>query len=460
MWAEASPEDNKKGEKIMDYKGLSEELVKECLKKGADAAEVYIESGRNLNLQVRNGDIETIKESAYAGVGFRVLVKNRIAFSSCNDFSEKSLHRAIQSAVRFASNTTADKNNVLPQQKGMSEVKGLYDPQIKQVSMEEKIELAKEVEKLAMRDSRITKSAGSGYREGEENVFLANSQGLSKTYRASHCSFGVSVVAEKGDQKSSGSEYCSRRFYKDLESPKKIAQKAAEDAYRMLDPQMVKTQKVPVIFDPDVAYAILGGILEAINGERVLQGASFLQDKMDKKIASNLVTIIDDGLMTKGLASQPFDGEGVPTQKRTIVEHGVLRGFMYNTIVAKRAGVESTGNASRGGFRSIPGIGPHNFYLAAGKNTPEEIIKSTPKGLLLKGVTGYGINPVNGHFSGGASGFWVEKGKITFPVKGLTIAGTAHDMLTNIDLVGNDLDLNRSLTSPTFRLKSLQIGGK
>ncbi|MBS3819663.1 TldD/PmbA family protein [bacterium] len=444
----------------MDYKTLSQQLVKKCLDKGADAAEVYIQSGRHLSIDVRNGDIETVEESSSGGAGFRVFKKGRMAFSSCNDFSDKSLENAVKSAVQFARNTTSDKHNVLPQQKGKSEVEKIYDPGIQKVPMEKKIELAKKVEKLAMKDSRITKSAGSGYGEGEAEVFLANSHGLSKSYKSSSCSFGVSVVAEKGDQKSSGSEYCSRRFYEDLKDPQGIAEKAAQNAYGMLDPQMVKTQKAAVIFDPDVARAILGGILGAVNGERVLQGASFLQDKMGKKIASDLVTLIDDGLRPRGMASQPFDGEGVPTLKRTIMEKGVLKGFMYNTIVAHRAGVESTGNASRGGFRGVPGIGPHNFYMDTGEYTPEEIIEATPSGLLLKGVTGYGINPVNGHFSGGASGFWIENGKIAFPVKGLTIAGTAHQMLHAIDMVGNDLDLNRSFTSPTFRIKSMQIGGE
>jgi PmbA protein len=274
------------------------------------------------------------------------------------------------------------------------------------------------------------------------------------------CSFGVSVVAEKGDQKSTGGESCSRRFFADLKSPEEIAEKAAKDAYEMLDPQMVKTQKASVIFDPDAARSILGGILGAINGERVLQKASFLADKMNRKIASELVTIIDDGTKSKGLGSRPFDGEGVPVQKRIIIDKGTLTGFLYNTIVAKRAGVKSTGNASRGGFTDLPGISAHNFYMAAGRYSPNEILKTTKNGLLLKGVTGYGINPVNGNFSGGASGFWVKNGKITFPVKGLTIAGTALEMLNNIDMVGNDLDLNRSFTAPTFRIRLLQIGGK
>jgi PmbA protein len=276
-----------------------------------------------------------------------------------------------------------------------------------------------------------------------------------KDYRSSSCGFSASVVAEKGEQKSQGGESCSRRFYSDLKPPEEIASKAAKDAYEMLDPQMVETQKAIVIFDPDVARSFLGGILGAINGERVLQGASFLADKIDQKISSGLVTIVDDGLIPKGMASRPFDGEGVPTQKRIIVEKGILKGFMYNTAVARRAGTKSTGNATRGG-----GISAHNFYMLAGPHTQEEIIKATKNGLFLKGVTGYGINPVNGNFSGGASGFWIENGRISFPVRGLTIASTANEMLNGIDMVADDLDLNRSMTAPTVRIKEMQIGGK
>jgi len=444
----------------MDYKSLAERLVKKCLNKGADAAEVYIESGRELSLEVRNGDIETAQETSAHGAGFRVFVKGKMAFSHCNDFSDAALDNAIRSAITFAKTTTPDENNVLPEEKEISAVADIYDPKISQVPMEQKIAMAKEIEKLAMKDARITKSAGSGFYENEGEIILANSYGLVKSYNASSCTWGVSVVAEKGDQKSSGGEYCSRRFFDDLKPADEIARKAAKDAYEMLDPRMVKTQKATVIFDPDVAFAILGGILAAIDGERVLQGASFLAKMMNQKIACELLTLIDDGIKPRGLGSKPFDGEGVPTQKQIIVDRGVLKGFLYNTIVAKRAGVKSTGNAARGGFTSLPGIGAHNFYMAAGEIPPEEIIKTTKTGLLLKSVTGYGINPVNGNFSGGAEGFWIENGKIAFPVKGLTIAATAEEMLNGIDMVGNDLDLNRNFTSPTFRIKEMQIGGE
>ena len=444
----------------MDIKGLSEQLVKTCLKKGADAAEVYIETGRNLSLDVRKGDIETVQEASAAGAGIRVFVKGKMAFASSNDLGGKALDDAVGRAIEFARITTPDENNVLPDDKGETTVAGLYDPRIAQVSMDEKIELAKRLEKLSLADPRITKSDGASYREGEGETAIANSNGLLKSYRSSACGLSVSVVAEKGEQRSSGGDSCSRRFYGDLKPAEEVAAKAAKNALDALDPRPVKTQRAAVVFHAEVASMLLGGILGAVDGERVLQGASFLAGKMGQKIGSELLTVIDDGTREKGMASAPFDGEGVPTQKRIIVDKGVLAGYMYNAGVAKRAGVKSTGNASRGGFGSLPGIGPHNFFMAAGTAKLEDIIKATKTGLLVKEVTGYGINPVNGNFSGGASGLWIEDGKIAFPVKGLTIAGTAEEIFKGLDMVADDLDLNDSMAAPSFRIKVLQIGGE
>lgn len=444
----------------MNLQDLAQQAIKKSLKKGAEAAEIYLENGRNLIIEVRNDEVERIQEAGSYGAGLRLIIKGRMAFASTNDLREKAIEEAINRAIEFARITTADPANVLPDDPKVSQVEGLYDPEISRISMDEKIALLQRLEKLAMKDPRITKSDGATYREGEGEIILANSNGLLKSFRGSVCGFGVRVVAEKGEQKSSGSDSCQRRFFSDLPPVEEVAAKAAREAYERLDPRPVKTQRAAVIFDREVAFALLGGLLAAINGERVLQGASFLGKKIGHKISSDLLTLIDDGIRAKGLGSKPFDGEGVATQKRIIVDKGILQGFMYNTIVARRAGVKSTGNAAREGFSSLPGIGPHNFYVAAGQAKPEDIIKATKTGLLVKEVTGYGINPVNGHFSGGASGFWIENGQITFPVKGLTIAGSAEEILFGIDMVAMDLDLNRTIAAPTFRVKALQIGGE
>src|SRR4030042_2955957 len=185
----------------MDYKALAEESVKKCLKKGADAAEVYIETSRNLSLEVRKGEVETVQEAAGFGAGIRVFVMGRMAFASSNDLGEKALEDAIGRAIEFAKITTPDPNNVLPEDRGMTEVAGLYDPRIAQVPMEQKIELAKTVEKLAMKDPRITKRDGGGYREDEGEIIVANSNGLLKSYRDGGCALGGSVGGEKGGRR-------------------------------------------------------------------------------------------------------------------------------------------------------------------------------------------------------------------------------------------------------------------
>jgi PmbA protein len=444
----------------MNYIELTEKLVKKSISLGANAAEVFLETNRNLSVQVLKAEIETIEEASSQGVGFRVFVDGKMGFSHCNDFSDRSLEDTISKAIAFAKLSSPDENNVLPDNKEITNVEGLFDPGISSVSMDRKIKMALDLEKLAMSDSRITKSSGAGFGESESEIFIANSNGLLKSYKSSGCSLGVSVVAEKGDQKNTGGESCSRVFFADLIPLEEIAAVASKKAWELLDPVMVGTQKASVIFDPDVARALIGGIIAAINGERVLQGASFLKDYLGKQFASSLLTIIDDGTRPKSLASSPFDGEGVPTIKNTLVQNGVLKSFIYNTKAAKRAGVKSTGNASRGGFSSLPGIGTHNVYLEAGKYSRNEIIAGTKKGLLLKEVTGYGIDSVSGNFSGGATGFWVVNGEIVHPVKGLTIAGKAFDILNAIDMMGNDLDMNRSFSAPTFRVAEIQIGGK
>ncbi len=443
----------------MDYQYLADTLIGRGRRMGAREVEVYIQNSRNLTLRVRNEDIETIAESASGGVGFRVLVDGGMGFSHCNDFSDRSLNDTLERAIAFARLTTPDEHNSLPDDMPHKEVEGLFDPEIARIPMDKKIEMALELEAQAMKDARITHSSGASFGDGETEIIIANSNGMLKTYRSSSCYVGVSVVSEKGDQRHTGWESCSRRFFEDMEPLEKIGAEAAKKAYEMMDPKMVSTQRAAVIFDPSVARSIVGGIIAAINGERVLQGASFLKDSIDEAFASELLTIIDDGLRRRGMGSKPFDGEGVPAETRVLVEGGVLRSFIYNTHSARRAGVESTGNASRGGFTSLPGIGTHNLYLKAGPHTPEEILANTQRGLLLKGVTGYGINPVNGNYSGGASGFWVENGQISHPVQGLTIAGSASDILRNIDMMADDLDMARSFTAPTFRVSEMQIGG-
>ncbi len=270
----------------MNNTELTEKLVNKCISLGADAAEVYLETNRNLSVQVLNSEIETIEEASSQGVGFRVFVSGRMGFSHCNDFSDKSLEDTISKAIGFARLSTPDENNVLPEDKGMTEVADLYDAGIKSGVMDKKITMAIDLEKLAMKTPGITKSSGAGYGERESEVFIGNSNGILKNYRSSSCSLGVSVVAEKGEQKNTGGEYCSRVFFSDLLPLEEIASAASGKALELLDPVMINTQKAAVIFDADVARSLFGGIITSLDGERVIQGASFLKDYLNKQFAS------------------------------------------------------------------------------------------------------------------------------------------------------------------------------
>jgi PmbA protein len=444
----------------MNYTDLVLKLVKKCLSMGADAAEVYLETGRNLTIEVLNSEIETIQESSSQGIGFRVLTKGKMGFSHCNDFSDRSLVDTISRAIAFASLSTADPSNVLTSDKGFTAIEDMYDPSFAGIPMDNKIGMALQLEKLAMAVPGITKSSGAGYGEGEGEIFIANSNGILKSFRASGCSLSVSVVAEKGDQKNTGGDYSAKVFFSDLAKPETLAASAARKALELLDPVMISTRKAAVIFDPDTARSLFGGVLGAVDGERVLQGASFLKDQLNKQFASKLISITDDGTRNRSRGSSPFDGEGVPTRRIEIAGEGILRSFIYNVKTAKRAGTQSTGSASRGGFSSLPGVGTHHICIGPGRNTQEEIISATKSGLLLREVTGYGVDPVTGNFSGGASGLWIENGELVHPVKGVTIAGKAPDLLNAIDMTGNDIDYDRNFASPSIRVAEIQIGGR
>ena len=249
-----------------------------------------------------------------------------------------------------------------------------------------------------------------------------------------------------------------RAVYQAAGKSREIGKIAAQRALRRLGARKAKTTKVPIIFDPLVARALLESIADAVNGDSIYRGALFLAGKLGEKIAGDNVTIVDDGTMRGGFGTSPFDGEGIPTRRTVIIEKGQLRSYLLNTYTAKKLKLASTGNASRG-LAGTPGIGVGNFFLEPGKRDPKQMIADIPDGLYVTEFLGFGVNLVTGDFSRGASGLWISKGEFAYPVEEITVAGNLKDMLFNVSEIGNDLEFRGSVACPTLRIDGLTVAG-
>jgi len=253
--------------------------------------------------------------------------------------------------------------------------------------------------------------------------------------------------------------YSVARTLAKLESPEEVGRIAAERTLRRLGARKIKTQKVPIVFDRQTAGALLDHIFDAVNGDAIYRHASFLAGKLGAKPFGGNLTVIDDGTIAGGFGTRPFDGEGVPTRRTTVIENGELKSYLLNTYTAKKLGLATTGNAARG-LAGTPGIGNGNFYLQPGEKSQEEIIKGVKQGLLVTEFLGFGVNLVTGDFSRGASGMWIENGEPAYPVEEITVAGNLGEMFSNLAEIGNDLIWRGSVACPTLRIEGMTIAGE
>ena len=257
--------------------------------------------------------------------------------------------------------------------------------------------------------------------------------------------------------------WSSARRLRDLESPEAVGKEAARRTLRRLGARKVATQRVPIVFAPEVARSLLGSVFEAASGDAIWRSASFLAGRLGEQIAATSLNLVDDNTMllpsgAGGFGSSPFDGEGLPSRRTVVVEAGVLRTYLMNTYSARKLGLRSTHNASRG-LAGTPGIGCGNLYLEPGTLTPEEILAAIPAGLYVTGLMGFGVNVVTGDYSRGATGLWIENGALTHAVEEVTIAGNLAEMLKNVTAIGNDLEFRGAVASPTLRIDGMTIAG-
>jgi PmbA protein len=447
-----------------DLKALAQDIVQRAVSSGATAAECVIREGDEFSTLVRLGQVETLKESGSKSIGVRVFNGKRAASTHSSDFRPSGLDRMLKSALELSKITSEDPFAGIPEPSQLGSISGdldLFSSDVYSLPGEERIAYARRAEKAALdSDPRIKNSEGGSFDAATGHKILANSHGFVGEFQRSYCSVAAIPIAqdEKGGMQRDYWFSVARSLNR-LESPEHVGTVAAQRTLRRLGARKVKTQQVPIIFDPLVANSILGHIFEGVNGDSVYRGASFLAGKLGEKIAAQQVTVIDDGTIVGGFGTSPFDGEGVPTRRTVVIENGVLTSYVLNTYTAKKLGLQTTGNASRG-LAGTPGIGPGNYFLQPGPRTPQQLIADVKEGLYVTEFLGMGVNLVTGDYSRGASGIWISGGELTYPVEEITVAGNLKDMFLNISEIGSDLEFRGSVASPTIRIDGLTVGGE
>ncbi len=447
-----------------DLKEVAQDIVRRAMAGGATAAECVVREGDEFSTLVRLGQVETLKESGSKAIGVRVFYGKRAASTYSSDFSREGLDRMLNSALELAKITSEDPFSGIPDASQLGSISGdldLYSADVYSLPGEERISYARRSEKAALDfDSRIKNSDGGSFDAATGHKILANSHEFLGEYRRSYCSIAAVPIAQaENGAMQRDYWYSVARSLSRLESPEHVGKVAAERTIRRLGARKVKTAQVPVVFDPLVATSILDHIFEGVNGDSVYRGASFLAGKLGQKIAGDRVTVIDDGTMVGGFGTSPFDGEGIPTRRTIVIENGVLKSYLLNTYTAKKLGLQTTGNASRG-LAGTPGIGPGNYFLQPGTKTPQQIISEIKEGLYVTEFLGHGANLVTGDYSRGASGMWISGGELAYPVEEITVAGNLKEMFFNIADIGNDLEFRGAMACPTIRIEGLTVGGE
>jgi PmbA protein len=447
-----------------DLKEVATDIVGRAMKGGATAAECVVREGDEFSTLVRLGQVETLKESGSRAIGVRVFFGQRAASTYSSDFSRAGLDRMLSSALELAKFTSEDPFGGIPPAEQLGQIAGdldLYHEDVYSLPGPERIDYARRTEKAALDfDARIKNSEGGSFDAATGHKVLANSHGFVGEYSRSYCSVAAVPIAQTEDGGMQRDYWFSvARMLKKLDAPEKVGRIAAERTIRRLGARRVKTARVPVVFDPMVSTSILEHIFEGINGDSVYRGASFLAGKLGEKIAGDNLTVIDDGTIPGGFGTSPFDGEGIPTRRTVVIENGVLKSYLLNTYTAKKLGLQTTANASRG-LAGTPGIGPGNYFLQPGQKSAKELIANIKEGLYVTEFLGQGVNLVTGDYSRGASGLWISNGELGYPVEEITVAGNLKDLFFNISEIASDLEFRGSVAAPTIRVDGLTVGGE
>jgi PmbA protein len=442
---------------------IAQAVIEQALAAGASDAECTISEGEEFSANVRMRELETLKEAGSRGTGLRVLIGKRMGASYTSDLSPEGIQQMVRSAIDLAGLTTEDPHAGLPEPGELGSINQdlqLFSNETAKLPTERRIEIAKRAEAAALDlDPRITNSEGASFDSSLSGRVFANSRGFLGSYRSSYCSVSAVPVATQNGSMERDYWFTIARNYIGLEDPEAVGRKAAERALRRLGAVKVETQRVPVVFEPRISRTLLGNIFDAVDGRAIYRNASFLAGKLGQRIAAANITIFDDGTIPGLFGSSPFDDEGVPTRRTPVIERGVLKNYLLNTYTARKLGMKTTGNASRG-VTGNAGIGHGNFFLEAGDRAPEEIIRGIKNGFYVTELIGSGVNTVTGDYSRGAVGIWIRDGELAFPVSEVTVAGTLQEMLNGIAEIGNDLEFRGSVSAPTIMIGEMTVAGR
>jgi PmbA protein len=439
---------------------LLEDVLSRAAKAGATAADAMILQSTDLSVSRRLGNLEDLERAESAAIGLRVLVGQRQASISASDYTEQSLQELVERCVAIARLAPEDPHLSLADPAMLA--KEVIDLQIEDTSAEPTaewlLERCAEAEEAALSTVGITNSEGASAHFARHQVSLATSTGFAGSYAQTSCSLSVSVLAGAGTAMERDYDMSLVRFVKDLPDAAALGRSAATKALARLNPSRLKTGQMPVVFDPRVGKSLLGYFLGAISGAAVARGTSFLQDSLGKAVFAPEIEIIDDPLRLGGLASRPFDGEGIEGQKLWLAQEGVLQHWLLDCRSAKQLGLVSNGRAGRG-LSAAPSPAATNAYIAAGTVTPEVLIADIAQGFYVTDTFGMGVNLVTGDYSQGAAGFFIEKGKLTYPVSEVTIAGKLQEMFLSLR-AANDLTFRYRSNVPTLRVEKMTLAGE
>ena len=442
---------------------LAQDVVRRALGAGATGAECTISEGEEFSVNLRMREIESLQEAGSRAAGLRILRGRHTGSSYTSDLTEDGIARMVKAAVELAEITTGDPHAGLPDQNALGPIEGdlrLYSEDVERLETPLKIDAAKRAEEAALSaDPRIVNSAGASFDTHLGRHVFANSLGFAGEYRTSYCGLGAVPVARDGESMERDSWSTIARDFAGLEPAEQVGRKAAARALRRLNPVKVSTKKVPVIFDQRMAGSLLGELFDAVHGMAVYREESFLAGKLGERVAAENLTVIDDGTIPALFGTSPFDDEGVPTRRTVVIERGVLRSYLMNSYAARKLGMKTTGNASRG-LSGNAGIGHGNFFIEPGVQTPEQQIGGVADGFYVTELIGFGVNIVTGDYSRGATGLWIRGGELAFPVSEVTIAGNLKDMMMGLEAVGSDLEFRGSVASPTLKIGEMTVAGK